>query len=200
MPVIDRLYAFIVTEAPGNEGIPATGPIRVKELAEVPMYMPLIAADIQRVESIRAEAQKIVDRTRTPMDLYMFFNREKLDRIEPRDPPESKPDQPEPPPAAEEPPAPEDPARKEAFDTARALREEIRGYMVDLAKTVNLATQGVVVAAIMPNAFMQQGSGQLLLVASEKMKKLAAVFDEHGEKLMKLGLRAAMEEGDNAKH
>jgi hypothetical protein len=49
---IDRLYAWVVTEADGGEGVPAIGPHGDG------LIMPLVGSDLDRIESLRAWAMQ----------------------------------------------------------------------------------------------------------------------------------------------
>lgn len=77
MPRITELYAFIVTEAPGEEGVPA---IRLNDN----MVYPLFGADQARVDSLRKMAQELSNTTGMTMKLARFSVREELEEITPQ--------------------------------------------------------------------------------------------------------------------
>lgn len=76
MPLITELYAFIATEAPGEEGVPA--------ISSGPWMMPLFGADQARVDSLRTHAQLIADTTGKTLTLARFAVREELEIITPQ--------------------------------------------------------------------------------------------------------------------
>lgn len=70
---ITTLTAFVMTDGDGVEGIPA-----VHKNGE---WMPLIAADQERIESFRPYAQSIARRLNQPIKLVRFSVREELETI-----------------------------------------------------------------------------------------------------------------------
>jgi hypothetical protein len=68
MPLIKEIFAFVAEDAPGEEGIMA---IRSDE-----MWIPLIGADIRRVEALRPIADTIAKQTGKPYRI-LFFKLEK---------------------------------------------------------------------------------------------------------------------------
>ena len=64
MKKIDNIYAWIITEEDGSEGIPA---VSIKGL-----MMPLIGADQARIESFRERAQQIAAIKNLPLKLVNF--------------------------------------------------------------------------------------------------------------------------------
>lgn len=50
---IDELYAFIVLDEDGTEGVPAIG-MPVSEVGGLPMMLPLMGADLARIDSLKA--------------------------------------------------------------------------------------------------------------------------------------------------
>ncbi len=71
MPRIDEMYAFIVEDTgPDDEGIVATN------LGGT--MMPLVGADMKRVESLRPMAQHMSRFLGKPVKLIHFTNREDL--------------------------------------------------------------------------------------------------------------------------
>lgn len=76
MPLITELYAFIATEAPGDEGVPA--------MSIGDKVYPLFGADVQRVDQLRMYAQAISNHTGTTITLAKFSVREELETITPQ--------------------------------------------------------------------------------------------------------------------
>lgn len=76
MPLITELYAFIATEEPGEEGVPA--------ISSGPWMMPLFGADQARVDSLRNHAQLIADSTGRVLTLARFSIREDIEQITPQ--------------------------------------------------------------------------------------------------------------------
>lgn len=76
MPLITELYAFITTEEPGEEGVPAI------QLGT--MMYPLFGADTTRMEDLRRMAQGLSNATGMKMTLAKFSVREDLDTITPQ--------------------------------------------------------------------------------------------------------------------
>lgn len=78
MPKITELYAFIAEDVgPNDEGIAAFWSEALKS------YMPLIGADLSRVDSLRRIAQDVVTATGKAMTLCRYSVREDIERIEP---------------------------------------------------------------------------------------------------------------------
>jgi len=73
---IDVLYAFVVVDDDGSEGIPAftTPDGRV---------WPMVAADQARIESMRPMAQGIADQARRPVELNRFLGRQRVEQLLP---------------------------------------------------------------------------------------------------------------------
>lgn len=68
MPRITELFAWVATEADGDEGLPA-----VELLYEGRrMMMPLVGADITRVKSLMVHARGVREATNIPMRLCRF--------------------------------------------------------------------------------------------------------------------------------
>lgn len=77
MPLkIERMYAFVAIDEHGDEGIPA--------FSHGPMMLPMVGADMTRIESMRTMAQNIANTTGQSMRLVIFEKREELDWITPR--------------------------------------------------------------------------------------------------------------------
>lgn len=74
---IDQMFAFVVEEEDGGEGVAAwrtsTG------------WMPLVGADMQRVESLRHVAQLIADTTGRPIKLVKFSQLETVEQLRPKE-------------------------------------------------------------------------------------------------------------------
>lgn len=74
--VIEELFAFVVVDEDGTEGVPAVpGPGG--------MVMPLMGADTGRVESLRPIAQMVADQLDKDVTLYKFTGREELVTLTP---------------------------------------------------------------------------------------------------------------------
>lgn len=79
---IDELYAFIVLDrADDTEGIPLWEPAPGT-------YTPIIAADMERVTSLREVAEQVATEQQQPVHLVRFSQREVLETIEPGPRPE----------------------------------------------------------------------------------------------------------------
>lgn len=70
---IDEMFAFIVVDDDGTEGIPAT------YLGNT-LY-PLVGADMKRVESLRPAAEDYARSSGKPVRLVRFSTREELEVI-----------------------------------------------------------------------------------------------------------------------
>ena len=71
---IDEIFAFLATEADGEEGvigwhIPNHG------------WMPLVAADVKRVESLRPIAQEVANATGRRITLARFHLRQDVETL-----------------------------------------------------------------------------------------------------------------------
>jgi len=73
------MYAFIATEADGQEGICAFQTEPVGEVSG--MWMPMVGADLARMESLRPMAEKIAKATGKQIEVIKFTNREHLEMI-----------------------------------------------------------------------------------------------------------------------
>lgn len=76
MPLITEMFAFVVEESPGEEGIPAVHTERG--------WMPLVGADMTRVDSIRGHAQRVADESGLDVRLVRFSVIEEVEIIKPR--------------------------------------------------------------------------------------------------------------------
>lgn len=81
MPKIDAMYAFIAEDSgPDDEGITAH---------LTPMgWMPMVGADMERMDSIREVAQQIATAGGKPIRLVKFETRTELETIMPEGPPD----------------------------------------------------------------------------------------------------------------
>lgn len=80
MPLITELYAFIATEAPGEEGITAT---QMGQGGQT-VFMPLIGADATRVAALRERAQMVADASGLTITLARFTVREDVEQLTPQ--------------------------------------------------------------------------------------------------------------------
>ncbi len=75
---IDRMFAFVSTDSsPDDEWVcafldPGTG-----------VWLPMVGADMLRVESLRARAQEIADLTGQPIEVLEFSARKTIEIIRP---------------------------------------------------------------------------------------------------------------------
>ena len=80
MPRINEMFCFAMDDAterdPNDEGVPCIfgqlGP------------MPLMGADIARVESLTRYAQEIADQVGKPLRIYKFSHKEQIGEVTPR--------------------------------------------------------------------------------------------------------------------
>lgn len=73
---IDEMFAFVVVDDDGTEGIPA---------ATLPsgMMFPLVGADMDRVESLRPAAETMAASLGKRVEVVRFTTREHVEWIEP---------------------------------------------------------------------------------------------------------------------
>jgi hypothetical protein len=64
---IERLYAWVATEADGGEGVCA--------MSLMGTMMPLVGADMERIESLRAHARSVAVASGCPVKLVEFSTR-----------------------------------------------------------------------------------------------------------------------------
>lgn len=76
MPKIERMFAFITEDEPGSEGI-----IGVQTYSGL---MPLVGADMKRVESLRPIAQATATATGKSVALVLFEVRKVVEIITPK--------------------------------------------------------------------------------------------------------------------
>jgi hypothetical protein len=74
---IDQIFAFIVRDKDGTEGVcgwlnPATG-----------LWVPLIGADLARVEAVRPIAADLAKALKTPITLAFFSTRHNIEVLKP---------------------------------------------------------------------------------------------------------------------
>ncbi len=79
MPRITEVFAFIAEEGPENEGIVA--------MMVGDKWMPMLGADMKRMESLRPIAQKIAGIHGQKITLAKFTNRVHIEDIVPQDMP-----------------------------------------------------------------------------------------------------------------
>lgn len=72
--VIQEIFAFVMLDDDGNEGIPA--------INHGGMTHPLMGADMARVESLRPHAKIFADALKKKIKLLKFSKREMLEEIE----------------------------------------------------------------------------------------------------------------------
>ncbi len=73
---IEQMYAFVVVDDDGTEGVPAIDNGKG-------MIMPLVGADMARVESLRPYVESMAKSLGKPVTLMRFSVREELEVIEP---------------------------------------------------------------------------------------------------------------------
>ncbi|MBA7666661.1 hypothetical protein ES703_74742 [subsurface metagenome] len=73
MPRIERIFAFIAEENPQDEGVVA--------MKIGPNWMPLVGADMARIESLRPIAQDIAKATGKTIKLIVFETRKELEYL-----------------------------------------------------------------------------------------------------------------------
>jgi hypothetical protein len=70
---IDALYAWVVTEPDGGEGVASA------QIGDT--HWPLIGADMDRVKTLRMFAEAVRRQTGYPVRLVRFSQREKLEEL-----------------------------------------------------------------------------------------------------------------------
>ncbi len=70
------MFAFIVEEADGGEGVPG--------FSSRGVMWPLVGADLERIESMRGAAQHIANESRKPMKIVKFTAMEQIGEINPQ--------------------------------------------------------------------------------------------------------------------
>lgn len=66
---IDKIWAFVATDKEGNEGICAS------YFPESDMWLPLIGADMERIEIVRPLAELVAQNSNSVVKLVYFHNR-----------------------------------------------------------------------------------------------------------------------------
>lgn len=74
---IEKVFAFVVVDTDGTEGVPA---VKVG-----PMVLPLLGADLKRIESLMPIVKNWVMENNRPVTLYVFENRTEVKTISPGD-------------------------------------------------------------------------------------------------------------------
>lgn len=75
MPLITQMFAWVIEETPGDEGVPA--------FMMGGMWFPLMGADIARMESVREKAQEIATMKGKPVRLLKFTHMEEVEVLKP---------------------------------------------------------------------------------------------------------------------
>ncbi len=70
---IDQMFAFVAVDADGTEGVCA---FQINGA-----WVPLVGADMERVESLRPIARKLARASGRPITLVKFSNREMVEEI-----------------------------------------------------------------------------------------------------------------------
>lgn len=73
---IDQMYAFVVVDADGTEGVVG---FRTGEDS----WMPMVGADLERVEQLRPIAQNLATMMRKEIKVVLFDNRTDTETIRP---------------------------------------------------------------------------------------------------------------------
>lgn len=76
MPKISEMYAYVVDEGNGDEGIPAW-------LSPHGVWLPLVGADINRIESLQPVAREIATKLGKPLTLRKFYSFDNISTIVP---------------------------------------------------------------------------------------------------------------------
>ena len=79
MPRIEQMYAFVVEDSgPDDEGVVA---IQSEDGAYGPIWLPLVGADMARVESLKPLAKGIGQQIGKQVKLIRFDNRQDIEVI-----------------------------------------------------------------------------------------------------------------------
>ncbi len=76
MPLITEMFAFIVKDEPNSEGV-------VRFRAPNGDWMPMVGADMERVEAFRPFAQAMANHFGKPITVIRFTDRQDMDTIMP---------------------------------------------------------------------------------------------------------------------
>ncbi len=74
--IIEELFAFVIVEPNGDEAVPAV-------LGPTGMWLPLMAADAARVDSLRVFAQRAATEFGRPVTLARFHLRHDVEVLTP---------------------------------------------------------------------------------------------------------------------
>lgn len=121
---IDEMYAWVITQSDGGEGIPAA-------MGASGMWLPLVGADKDRMESFRNYATELATVEGRPLHLARFSAKEVIETIEPPEAPSSPQEAPAP-----EPPPAEATAAYQTFSEPLAIEEAIHAEGVLVAGSV----------------------------------------------------------------
>lgn len=76
MPKITEMYAFVCEDGPGDEGV-------LGILGEDGKWLPLVGADMERVDSLRPLVLELARVTKKPVRLLHFTHMETIEVINP---------------------------------------------------------------------------------------------------------------------
>jgi hypothetical protein len=76
LKTIDQMFAFVVIDENGDEGIPA--------ISMGPWFMAMVGADMDRIDSLMPEAQQICNLSGKPMKIVRFSQIEQIGEVNPR--------------------------------------------------------------------------------------------------------------------
>jgi hypothetical protein len=77
MPKITKMFAFVIEDkGPDDEGVPAA-------MSPDGKWMPLMGADLTRIESLKPIAQQMADQAQKPIRIVEFSVREDVGLITP---------------------------------------------------------------------------------------------------------------------
>jgi len=74
---VEQMFAFIVIDDDGTEGIPA---VQTKSMG-FPTFLPLVGADMARIDSLRHFAVQVAREMKKPVTLVKFTHREEVEVI-----------------------------------------------------------------------------------------------------------------------
>ena len=73
--VIDQMFAFVVIDEDGDESVPA--------ILNKNTWLPLVGADLSRIESLMEPAQVAATQLGKPIKIYRFSVREEIGEVKP---------------------------------------------------------------------------------------------------------------------
>lgn len=76
MKKIGELFAFVMVDGGGDEGIPA--------FTHEQYFVPMVGADMARVESFRVMAQALCNASGKPMKILRFSQAEQIGEVNPQ--------------------------------------------------------------------------------------------------------------------